>query len=481
MAEPSGPEMAIALRDGGALRITPAGIYLGERYFEFPRLQDARQVAPNPVTIALRVAGERQLVEFQPLQPQDGAVALEAIYRLRPDLRPAGFEMPTAVPGAWPPPPPPPPLYGVPPYPAYGQYAPLPYPPPQPGGYPPPGYGPYVPPPPMAGYPPIQDTSEGKLTPFPRDIGGILGAVFSLFGAHWRAWIALGLLVSFIPNVLTGLAQVFVYLGFGVDPWGPPSSATISTSSTSLIPPPFNGPITQPIYLVLAGVLALVGLLLGTLEVAAFGNAVRDALLGQPVRVGRSIAMGLRRFLPVLVTSFITGLIVVVIFLPSVALLVVTLASLPGGLDGSSDTGATTAALLGCLGFLLFIASAVLAIYVNVRLAVAPYIAATERLGPFKSIGKSWALTRGKWWHTFVPLFVIGLLAAIVVLPASFVQVISYGGAEVIAIPLVSAVIAPFSGLIAVIILYDLRLRREGYSAVAQQEAEPQTSPTIQG
>src|SRR5262249_29372288 len=183
--------------------------------FEVTRLQDARQVAPDPLTIAVRVAGERQLIEFQPQQPQEGLVALEAIYRLRPDLRPAGFETPAAVPGAWPPPPPPAPPY--PPYGPFAAYGPPPYPPPS--GMPfPPGYLPYGPPP-IGGFPPRPDMADGKLTPFPRDIGGVLGAVFNLFAAHWRAWVALGLLVTLIPGVLSGASQVLLYLSIGLDPW----------------------------------------------------------------------------------------------------------------------------------------------------------------------------------------------------------------------------------------------------------------------
>jgi hypothetical protein len=479
MSGSSGPAVTIGLRDGGELRITAEGVRIGERFFEIGRLQDARQVAPAPVTIALRVAGERQLVEFQPLQPQDGLVALEALYRLRPDLRPAGFEAPSTPPGAWPPPPPP--SYAPPPYPPYGPYAAPPYPPQPPGMYPPPGYAPYGPPPPMAGHAPYQDTSGGRFTPFPRDIGNILTAVFSLFGAHWRAWLALGLLVAFIPNALSGVGQVMVYLGFGLDPWGPPPSSTVTVNPDIATLFPFGSAAVQPMFFVLGGALALVGVLLAALETAAIGIAARDALLGQPVRVGRSIAEGFRRFFPVLATSIISGLIVLLIFLPTAALLVATIASLPNALDGSSDAGATTAGLLGCGTFLVGIASLIFAIYVNVRLVVAPYIAATERLGPVKAIGKSWQLTRGHWWHTFVPLLTIGLLSFVVLVPLSFVQFFSYAASAVIALPLASALIASFSGLTTVIILYDLRLRYEGYGAVMQQEGEPQAVPTIQG
>src|SRR5215470_12363744 len=126
MTEQSGPAVPIELRDGSELRITSQGLHIGDRLIEIGRLQDARQVAPDPLTIAVRASGERQIIEFQPQQPHEGVIALEAIYRLRPDLRPAGFGAPTAMPGAWPPPPPPMPA-GPPPYPGYGPYGALPY------------------------------------------------------------------------------------------------------------------------------------------------------------------------------------------------------------------------------------------------------------------------------------------------------------------------------------------------------------------
>jgi hypothetical protein len=308
-----------------------------------------------------------------------------------------------------------------------------------------------------------------------------LSAVFSLFGAHWRVWILLGLLVSFIPSALSGVGQVLIYLGFGLDPWGPPANTTVTVNANTPPPFPFGSTPIDPLFFVLAGALTLVGALLGALEVAAIGIAARDAVLGQPVRVGRSIAGGIRRFFSVLATNIISGLIALLLFLPVGALVVATVANLPNALNGSSDAGAATASLLGCTALLVAILTLIASIYVSIRLVVAPYIAATERLGPFKAIGKSWALTHGQWWHTFLPILIIGLLSVVVVVPASFVQFFSYAGSAVIAIPLVSALIAPFSGLVTVIILYDLRLRREGYQAVAQQEGEPQPASTIQG
>src|SRR5579884_2410108 len=104
MADAGGALVVIALAEGGELRA--GAVTVGERRYELARVQDALQVSPEPETIALRVAGAG-LVEFRPARQGDGRVALEAIYRLRPDLRPGGFEPATSwLPGAPPPPPP---------------------------------------------------------------------------------------------------------------------------------------------------------------------------------------------------------------------------------------------------------------------------------------------------------------------------------------------------------------------------------------
>src|SRR5689334_7400014 len=82
--------VALPLRNGAEARVTPEGVHVGDAFYALASIQDARQVAPEPETVALRVAGTG-LVEFQPARAGDGAVALEALFRLRPELRPAGF------------------------------------------------------------------------------------------------------------------------------------------------------------------------------------------------------------------------------------------------------------------------------------------------------------------------------------------------------------------------------------------------------
>ena len=179
------PGVRVAARDGGELSVSPDGVRIGARHFPLERIQDARQVSPDPETIALRVAGF-PLVEFRPARQGDGRLALEAIYRLRPDLRPVGFEGPETLPAGFPPLPtrPAQPLPFAQQYPGY---APM---PPVGAGYPPPSYpssGYPVEPPPgypgMArpGFPPPQgrympypvapspNRLTGEVTPYPRE------------------------------------------------------------------------------------------------------------------------------------------------------------------------------------------------------------------------------------------------------------------------------------------------------------------------
>ena len=56
-------------------------------------------------------------------------------------------------------------------------------------------------------------------------------------------------------------------------------------------------------------------------------------------------------------------------------------------------------------------------------------------------------------------------------------SVASVAGGLLVATPLLAAVTAPLTGLTYMTLLYDLRLRREGYAAVAAEAAPVETAP----
>src|SRR5262249_29574669 len=105
MTGPGVLPVTIPLRGGTELQVDVNGVSLDGRRYELDRIQDARQVAPEPGTFARRIAGVG-LLEFQRERPGDGRIALEGLYRLRPELRPAGFAPFPMAPGDVPPPPP---------------------------------------------------------------------------------------------------------------------------------------------------------------------------------------------------------------------------------------------------------------------------------------------------------------------------------------------------------------------------------------
>lgn len=462
------PELVIPLRDGTELRIGPAGVRNGERLFEIARLQDARQVAPDPETIALRVAGAG-LVEFQPARAGDGGLALEAIFRLRPELRPAGFGSPSA-----------PPLYGPP---AYGPPGTPPYPP---GMYPPPGYAPSGYPPPYPGYsggpPPNPNTGTGRVTPVPRGIGEVISAAFDLYFASFWTWLRIGLAVAFVPLALVGVMVIVFFQALGLNPWGSAFTAFIPTQISPSGTPTFPTlPTIDPTTWLILGGLALAFLVasffFGAWQIAALGIAAREALLGRPVRVGASLGRGLRRLMPVLGTSLLISLL-------TLPLGVLAVAAFEFGFFGlivgsSTSLPNSTVLLVGFIAGVLSIPLYIGFIYVQVRLSLAPYIAATERRAGTGAIGKSWQLTRGNWWRTFVPVFVVGLAAGFV---ANFVTpffFISLAFTFLVVYPIVLALTAPLSVIAYTAILHDLRLRREGYAAVVQGDA-PSGAPGAQ-
>ena len=467
--------VSILLRDGTQLAVTPMGIQLGARFFELARIQDARQVSPDPVTFALRVAGVG-LVEFQPTHPNDGALALDALFRLRPDLLPAGFVPPSGAP-AYPPPPPPyptlpgysPPIFGVPPA----------------GSYPsPPGYG-YPPAPwPRPMYGPSANASGGEMTPVPRTFGEILSAVFQLYGKHFRKWLALGIFVAVVPAFLAGVLQVALYLAIGLNPWGSsvdlfPATSITTTPSGNTLTLPFHFPGADQLRIIALVALAasVLSIVFGAWQVGTLAVAARAAILGREVRIGDSLAGGFRRVFPVLGASILVGLVTLACFIPGFVLLIVL--GIAGSLTASGfvSSAAVAAPLIGCIVFLIFAACGVVALFFGIRLGYAPYAAGADPVGPGAAVARSWRYSRGGWWRTFGIVLILGIIVGLITAVIGQIQIVSVAASLLVATPLLAAVATPFAALGWMVLWYDLRLRHEGYAGVTQSSSVPAATP----
>jgi hypothetical protein len=179
---------------------------------------------------------------------------------------------------------------------------------------------------------------------------------------------------------------------------------------------------------------AIVSFLSTLLATAACFKAVADAWLGSTPDAGRSLKFGLRR-LPALVwLSIVVGV---------------------------------------CL-FFAFLALIVPGIWLLVAWALAVPAMLFERVGPFKSMGRSFRLVRGRWWPTLGALLVAYLLAGIV---GGIVQVIPEGiassaaGDSVVAQALAavvggtvsSLITTPYTAAVLTLLYFDGRVRKEGF------------------
>lgn len=131
------------------------------------------------------------------------------------------------------------------------------------------------------------------------------------------------------------------------------------------------------------------------------------------------------------------------------------------------------------LGIIFFFAAFLvllppLGIYLFVRWSVGIVALVVEQRGPFSSLGRSWNLTRGSWWHTFgvfVVFFLLilaltgiigGFVAALAVLLAIVVGPLA-GQLVTYVVDVVGGIVfTPFEMGILVTLYFELRARREG-------------------
>ncbi|MFE2037331.1 oxidoreductase [Streptomyces scopuliridis] len=222
----------------------------------------------------------------------------------------------------------------------------------------------------------------------PLSLGDILGGTFATIGRYWKQLFGVAAAVygTATAAVAIALAVAYVTVGnqlrevldtpHGVDP----SWAEI-----------------RPLLIAFGCVwfFGMVMLLAANAVVqAACPSVVQSAVLGRPTTFGTVSRRALARFPPVLgavvVSGLIVGLPVVLLALGFTALLVSYIA-----MDGSP----ANLFWLIPLGFLGALAITPPAVWLWVRLSLAPAVAVIESRGPLASLRRSAALVHGAWWR----------------------------------------------------------------------------------
>lgn len=132
-----------------------------------------------------------------------------------------------------------------------------------------------------------------------------------------------------------------------------------------------------------------------------------------------------------------------------------------------------------------FIALIVPGIIFYVRFAFSNAVVIVEGPRGTKAMGRSWRLAKGFFWKIFGTILLANVLAGIVAgviqFPLEFAaQAIGSGGWLLRALGNSAAQVltAPFSGIVIVLLYFDMRIRKEGFDlALMAQEMARQSSP----
>jgi hypothetical protein len=166
----------------------------------------------------------------------------------------------------------------------------------------------------------------------------------------------------------------------------------------------------------------LLAVVLSGLSQAIVLNAAFEHMRGRPVDMLASFRVGVRRFLPVMGVTLLT---VAIAALSAIALIVPFF----------------------IVGTILFVATPVCVV---------------ERLGPFQSLGRSAALTKGSRWRLFGMLIVIWLIALISGgLTEALIGVAGPGIALVVKV-IWNGLLGAYSAILVVVTYHDLRVAKEG-------------------
>jgi hypothetical protein len=256
----------------------------------------------------------------------------------------------------------------------------------------------------------------------PLSIGEILDAGIKVVVRHWKP------LMGCIVGLTAPVWILYVLVIASVDSEFLEADSQFSSSSSS------TGGDASSTEIVGFGLSMLLLFVTFLIAFTACFKVVSDAWLGSQPSIGRSLRFGLRRSPMVALLALISGIVIVIglilCFLPGIYL-----------------------SVLWCLAFpaLLF-----------------------ERTGPFKAMGRSGSLIKGRWWASLLLVVVGYLLVTIlggiiqygllgVAAVAAGDSVIVNAIATVVGSTLSSAITYPYLAAVLTILYFDQRVRKEGF------------------
>lgn len=289
----------------------------------------------------------------------------------------------------------------------------------------------------------------------PRDLGQILDQTFKVYFRYFKPLVAVGLL-SAIPLLLMVVVMFFLISGDFENTW-------LFEMIVAMDEGDFSGFATL---MSLFGLLGLAFLFLIPLyQGAVIDVATRAVLHMDPVPLRESLAVGARRYWPLLGTAVLQGLILfgTVMVSPFIGLIIFAIITVPLGIA-----------------------------VVYTWIMFANHAVVVEgRGGGFQAIGRSYELAKSRFWPLVgfnVVLYLMAyFLQMMVLMPVTFAMMFATMASESLtSLPwiyffqgLVQALLLPFLVVAKTVLYFDVRVRREAYDleVMARQAQGPNQGP----
>ncbi|MFJ8886418.1 hypothetical protein ACIRJR_23820 [Streptomyces sp. NPDC102402] len=252
----------------------------------------------------------------------------------------------------------------------------------------PPGWGGWVPPP-----------RPGVIPLAPLRLGDVLGGAFSTMGRYWKQLFGLAAALYGGAALLMTAAVAIAYSAVSDRLERVVSLDHGESASSSDVAP-----------LVIAGcVLALLGIatmaVVSGLMYAVVPVVLQEAVLGRPVAVATVWRRAWSRVAPVIGTLILTALVAIV----PVLLLMAAFVGVVISLVATGGNGAV-AVTLGVVGVLI---TGPLAVWLWIKICLAPAAVVFEGRGPIAALRRSSQLVRGDWWRIFGITLLAGVMAGV--------------------------------------------------------------------
>lgn len=288
----------------------------------------------------------------------------------------------------------------------------------------------------------------------PLSVGDIIDRMLRLFRANPMLFITIALLPSLVVELLqrvAGVSQTFDLNDF---------SAAFTTPGANPIPRTFRQ--VDP---VLATVVGLIAAAVSLIQIGALVEAIGQRYLGRPITVREAYVRGLRAVPRLILAGIVAVFGLAVVFLLIAAAL---------ALLSSSSSLVPVAVLIGLVAFLFLFPWALLSLAV-----VGPAIV-LEHLGPIAAIRRSFHLmdrarlrALGLYFLLWIITIVVGIVFGVIFLVSFVSEPTLRAVLQTIASVASSAIAGPLLYGAAVLLYYDLRVRKEAFDLQLAAEALP--------